>query len=96
MLLREFLIRVLLYQDGFFEVIHDLKDKDQLFFFGQLCALQVRSDDLLSLSLELVHLVLSVLVHAFSDQEEIGLHAVDFLLHCSLELPEGVLGVGIR
>ena len=96
MFLRELLIRILLYKDRLLEVIHDLQDKDQLFFFAQLCTLKVRSDDLLPLTLQLVHLVLSILVHAFSDQEKVGLHTVDFLLDCHLEFSEGVLGVGIR
>jgi hypothetical protein len=94
-LLCQLLIGVLLDEDGLLQVVHNLKDKDQLLLLDQLRGLQVGPDDLSALDLQLIHLEFALLVNAISNQEQIGLHSVDLLLHCGLELLKGVLGVAV-
>jgi hypothetical protein len=95
MLLGQLFIRILLDEDGLFQIVHNLQDQDQLLLTNQLHPLEVGSDYLTTPVLQLPHLVLPVLINALADHEETALHAVHFLLHCGLELLEGVLRVGI-
>ncbi len=95
-LLRQLLIRILLDQNWFLQIIHNLQDQYQFLLPIQLHPLQIWPNYLSSSRLQLAHLVFSIFIDRFSDQEDVGFYAIDFFLYCCFELSERVLTVWIR